>query len=129
MSVRHWRPRRRRFAVRGVVAALFAVVLPVGVSGTVAASPAQPRVPVLHWAACGGGFECATAAVPLDYDHPGGPAVSLALIRLPALYQRHRIGSLLTNPGGPGHSGVDAIRGIPPGAYPPGIRARFDIIG
>jgi pimeloyl-ACP methyl ester carboxylesterase len=86
-------------------------------------------MPALRWAACGGGFECATAAVPLDYDHPGGPAISLALIRLPATDQRHRIGSLLTNPGGPGHSGVDAIRSIPPGAYPPGMRARFDIIG
>jgi pimeloyl-ACP methyl ester carboxylesterase len=106
-----------------------AAVLPLEALGTAAASPAQPRVPALHWAACGGGFECTTAAVPLDYDHPGGPAISLALIRLPATDQRHRIGSLLTNPGGPGHSGVDAIRGIPPGAYPPGMRARFDIIG
>jgi hypothetical protein len=41
-------------------------------------------VPALRWAACGDGFECATATVPLDYDHPGGPAISLALIRLPA---------------------------------------------
>jgi pimeloyl-ACP methyl ester carboxylesterase len=86
-------------------------------------------VPALHWAACGNGFECTTAAVPLDYDHPGGPAISLALIRLPATDQTHRIGSLLTNPGGPGMSGVASIRSIPPGAYPPGMRARFDIIG
>ena len=112
----------------GLGLALFAGVLPAA-SGAAAASPAQPRVPVLRWAACGGGFECATAAVPLDYDHPGGPSISLALIRLPATDQRHRIGSLLTNPGGPGHSGVDNIRTIPPGGYPPGMRARFDIIG
>ena len=129
MSLHHRPLRNARPAVRYIVPVLLAAVLPLGALGPAAAAPAQPRVPVLHWAACGGGFECATAAVPLDYDHPGGPAVSLALIRLPALYQRHRIGSLLTNPGGPGHSGVDAIRGIPPGAYPPGIRARFDIIG
>jgi pimeloyl-ACP methyl ester carboxylesterase len=49
--------------------------------------------------------------------------------RLPATDQAHRIGSLLTNPGGPGNSGVASIRGTPPAAYPPGIRARFDIIG
>jgi hypothetical protein len=111
-----------------VVLAVAAAVLP-GASGTAAASRGQLRVPVLHWAACGNGFECATAAVPLDYDHPGGPAISLALIRLPATDQAHRLGSLLTNPGGPGNSGVASIRGTPPAAYPPGIRARFDIIG
>ena len=84
-----------RLLFGAVVLAVAAAVLP-GASGTAAA--AQPPVPALHWAACGNGFECATAAVPLDYDHPGGPAISLALIRLPALDQRHRIGSLLTNP-------------------------------
>ena len=105
-----------------------AAVLPGG-SGRAAASTAPPGVPELHWAACGNGFECATATVPLDYDHPGGPAISLALIRLPATDQAHRIGSLLTNPGGPGLSGVDSIRRTPPSAYPSGIRARFDIIG
>jgi pimeloyl-ACP methyl ester carboxylesterase len=61
--------------------------------------------------------------------HPGGPAISLALIWLPATDQAHRIGSVLTNPGGPGFSGVDSIRRVPPGAYPPGMRARFDIVG
>src|SRR5262249_28972004 len=92
-------------------------------------APARPGAPALRWAGCGNGSECATAAVPLDYDHPGGPAISLALIRLPATGQAHRIGSLPTNPGGPGLSGVTSIRSIPPSAYPPGIRARFDIVG
>src|SRR5690242_17920189 len=61
---------------------------------------AAPRVPVLHWTACGDGFECATAAVPLDYGRLRGASVSLALVRLPATDRRHRIGSLLVNPGG-----------------------------
>jgi len=88
---------RLLFGAVVLAVAVAAAVLP-GASGTAAASPAWPPVPALYWAACGNGFECATAAVPLDYDHPGGPAISLALIRLPALDQRHRIGSLLTNP-------------------------------
>jgi hypothetical protein len=79
-----------------VAGALAAAVFP-GAPGMAAASPVQPRVPALHWAACGNGFECTTATVPLDYDHPRGPTISLALIRLPATDQRHRIGSLLTN--------------------------------
>ena len=66
---------------------------------------------------------------PAGLRQPGGPAISLALIRLPATDQRHRIGSLLTNPGGPATSGVDSIRGTPKDAYPPGMRGRFDIIG
>jgi len=119
---------RHLLGVAALTVAMAAAVLPGG-SGTAAASPAQPPAPALRWAACGNGFECATAAVPLDYDHPGGPAISLALIRLPATDQAHRIGSLLTNPGGPGMSGVASIRAVPPGAYPPGMRARFDIIG
>jgi pimeloyl-ACP methyl ester carboxylesterase len=89
----------------------------------------QPHVPVLHWTACGDGFECTRATVPLDYDHPAGATISLALIRLPATDQRHRIGSLLTNPGGPATSGFDSVRNTPKAAYPPGMRARFDIIG
>jgi pimeloyl-ACP methyl ester carboxylesterase len=128
MSLRHCL-RSTRVAVRYIVPVLLAAVLLPEASGPAAASPAQPRVPALRWAACGDGFECATATVPLDYDHPGGPAISLALIRLPAADQRNRIGSLLTNPGGPGHSGVDSVRSTPGNAYPPGMRARFDIIG
>jgi len=88
-----------------------------------------PAVPVLHWTACGGGFECAVATVPLDYDRTAGPTISLSLIRLPATDRRHRIGSLLTNPGGPATSSIDSIRGTPTDVYPPGMRARFDIVG
>jgi pimeloyl-ACP methyl ester carboxylesterase len=98
-------------------------------AGTAVGRTVESVVPVLRWTACGGGFECTQATVPLDYDNLAGPAISLALIRLPATDQRHRIGSLLTNPGGPATSGVDSIRGTPRGAYPPGMRGRFDIIG
>jgi pimeloyl-ACP methyl ester carboxylesterase len=86
-------------------------------------------VPVLQWAACGGGFECASVAVPLDYDHPRSVTTSLALIRLPATDQRHRIGSLLINPGGPGASGVDRVRQGARQMLPPAVRARFDVVG
>jgi len=110
------------------VVAVIAAVLAVP-AGTAVGRTVGPVVPVLRWAACGGGFECTRAAVPLDYGNPAGPAISLALIRLPATDQRHRIGSLLTNPGGPATSGVDRIRGTPKDAYPPGMRGRFDIIG
>jgi pimeloyl-ACP methyl ester carboxylesterase len=93
-----------------------------------AATSSAVTVPVLTWSDCGGGFQCATATVPLDYDRPQDGTISLALIRLPATDQAHRIGSLFTNPGGPGGSGVAFIRGAGT-AFPAAIRARFDIIG
>ena len=101
------------------VVAMIAAVLAVP-AGTAAGRSVGPVVPVLRWTACGGGFECTRAAVPLDYDNPAGPAISLALIRLPATDQRHRIGSLLTNPGGPATSGVRQHSGHPQGRVPAG---------
>ena len=87
------------------------------------------NVPRIVWRACGDEFQCATARVPLDYDHRSGRKIQLALIRLPASDAAHRIGSLFVNPGGPGNSGVQFVRDAARSAYPQGIRARFDIVG
>lgn len=46
--------------------------------------------------------ECATHDVPLDYNNPGGPQLTLDLTRRVASNPEERIGSLFTNPGGPG---------------------------
>ena len=120
-------PTRRRTTLLAALATMGAMItLP---TGSAVGQPVALPVPVLHWTACGDGFECTRAAVPLDYDNPSGSAITLALTRLPATDQRRRIGSLLTNPGGPATSGVDSVRGTPKDAYPPGMRARFDIIG
>lgn len=87
-------------------------------------------VPQLAWTDCGDGFECATASVPMDYDEPRGEQIELALVRLPATDPEQRIGSLFTNPGGPGISGVTIARAFEAsGFFPEAIRARFDIIG
>src|SRR5262249_50435797 len=85
--------------------------------------------PVLHWTACGVPFECATARVPLDYAHPRGATIGIALIKLPATNPAHRIGSLFVNPGGPGGSGVDFVRGAATAFWWPEVRARFDVVG
>jgi pimeloyl-ACP methyl ester carboxylesterase len=91
-----------------------------------------PAVPRLTWASCGAGleaFQCATALVPRDYDRPRGKLISIALTRLPATDQKRRIGSLFTNPGGPGGSGVDFVQQAGPYVYADAVRARFDIVG
>ncbi len=70
-------------------------------------------------------------AGPLDYDQPSGRQISLALIKRPAGDPAHRIGSLFTNPGGPGNSGVDFVRNDAANLHSPSaplmlINARYD---
>jgi pimeloyl-ACP methyl ester carboxylesterase len=83
---------------------------------------------VLHWKGCGSGFQCSTLTVPMDYAHPTVRSLHLALIRLPAGDQKHRIGSLVINPGGPGGSGVDYARNAKQ-AISSAVRKRYDIVG
>src|SRR5256885_4564454 len=70
-----------------------------------------PSPGAIAWTDCGGGFQCGNLNVPLDYDHPDGRKISLAVIRVPARDKASRIGSLLVNPGGPGESGIEFLRG------------------
>ncbi len=88
-------------------------------------STAPPvSVPDLSWSSCGSGRECATVAVPLDHDDPGGATIELHVKRLPA--KGDRIGALFFNFGGPGAGAADLIDVF---GVPAAVRARFDIIG
>lgn len=71
--------------------------------------------------------ECGGLIVPLDYDEPDGPTISLAVARVSTTEQAHRIGSLITNPGGPGGSGVEGL-GLMYVALPAPLAARFDVV-
>jgi pimeloyl-ACP methyl ester carboxylesterase len=78
----------------------------------------------IMWQPCGN-VECGQLSVPLDWKHPKGPHITLALARLPA--SGKRIGALFTNPGGPGASGVDFLHQAA-GAFPDEIRRQFDLV-
>jgi pimeloyl-ACP methyl ester carboxylesterase len=125
--------RRRRRGRR--LAATVALIIGAFMASTVAAVAAQPAaslpVPALAWQPCAdpaqAGFDCATARVPLDYDDPGGSSIDLAVIRHAADDPAHRIGSLFTNPGGPGLPGTQALPTALALAAPEVI-ARFDLI-
>ncbi len=115
--------------LKGRVASVLGVIL---LSGCALASPiashsasphAAARIP---WNDCGGGFQCGTLKVPLDYSNPATRLISLALIRKPAKNKLRRIGSLLLNPGGPGGSGVDFLRGAI--NLLSNLTARFDLV-
>jgi pimeloyl-ACP methyl ester carboxylesterase len=81
----------------------------------------------IAWRGCGGGFQCGTLTVPVDYADPAGPTLQVAAVRRPAGDPERRIGTLVVNPGGPGASGVRRVRrGF---EIAPEIAERFDIVG
>jgi pimeloyl-ACP methyl ester carboxylesterase len=102
------------------------------VCGAVALAHNGPAVPALNWVSCGEDFpgvECATAIVPLDYDHPAGATTEIALTRVPAGDPANKIGSLFVNPGGPGGSGADLVLFGFGDFLNAVLQGRFDIIG
>ena len=76
-------------------------------SSTSTTSSTQPPVTPMVWSPCQGDLQCGTLVVPLDYAHPDGPTIGIAVARHPAEDPAARIGSLVIDPGGPGVSGVD----------------------
>ncbi|MGN6444259.1 alpha/beta hydrolase [Amnibacterium sp.] len=78
------------------------------------------------WRDCSGGFRCATVQAPVDWAHPGGARISLALIMRPA--SGSRIGTLFTNPGGPGVSGVDFLRSAADSFYDQDLLDHYDLV-
>lgn len=100
-----------------------------------AVSPtAAAESPPLAWTPCGSTpdsrLECATLQVPLDYRDPGGETIELAISRLPASDPSRRRGVLLTNPGGPGGSGLGLPEYVPQLlASQPEVTATHDVIG
>jgi pimeloyl-ACP methyl ester carboxylesterase len=73
--------------------------------------------------------ECATADLPLDYDHPRGRAVHIAVARVPAADRDNRIGTLVFNFGGPGGAAVDYLQAVGATGYWVALNERFDIVG
>ncbi|MEV4640896.1 alpha/beta hydrolase [Actinoplanes sp. NPDC049548] len=84
--------------------------------------------PHLRWYACYSWAQCATAHVPLDYDNPHGEQTTVALLRVRAKDQRHRIGSLFVNPGGPGSSATSFAL-VAPMVLSDSLLERFDVVG
>jgi pimeloyl-ACP methyl ester carboxylesterase len=80
----------------------------------------------LAWEDCGAGWECATARAPLSWQDPAAGEIELAVKRQPATGER--IGSLLTNPGGPGASGIDFVTSLAP-TVGERVTAAYDLVG
>jgi pimeloyl-ACP methyl ester carboxylesterase len=82
----------------------------------------------LDWKPCRKAQECSVLRVPLDYAHPTAGAISISVLRQPALDRRARLGSLVVNPGGPGASGVDYAAGAT-AVFGEAVRKVYDVVG
>jgi pimeloyl-ACP methyl ester carboxylesterase len=81
----------------------------------------------LDWHRCDSN-QCTELTVPLDYAHPDGRTIKLAVLRSPATRRSERVGQLVVDPGGPGGSAVDYASS---GAFTFGgpITRYFDLVG
>ena len=86
----------------------------------------------LDWTPCSGtdagSYDCTTVTAPLDWSDPGAGSLELAVIRRDAT-NGDAIGSLLTNPGGPGASGYDLIAQSASFAVGTALSDVYDVIG
>lgn len=122
-------PARRSALLALGVAALTALGLLT--AGPAAASERGSGTPGIAWGPCdppGADLQCGTLSVPLDWDEPRGRKIDIAVMRKLAANPKQRIGSMFVNPGGPGQSGVDLVRGGGEDFERWG-GGRFDIVG
>lgn len=116
-----------------------AVVL--GLSGSLAAALAvaeEPGAPKVRWDSCPKDvvaeaapteLQCATVAVPMDYDKPEGDEIDLMISRLASKNPDKRRGTLMLNPGGPGGSGLAQPALLVSQGLPSSVQDSYDVIG
>ncbi len=144
------RPRGWRGAVRVAIVGLVGLGLPACSSGH-GHAPASTRPPVAPassstgppvaaatsstelavapavWTPCAGGLQCATVTVPLDYAHPDGATLAIAVAELPAASSAVAPETLLFNPGGPAESGIQELK-LASVLFPPFLHEHFTIV-
>lgn len=74
-----------------------------------------------------GRYQCATLRVPISYSDPGAGDLSIAVVMLPASGGGNVLGDIVTNPGGPGGSGVDFLEQNASG-FPASLRSHFNLV-
>ena len=124
-------PAQAGAGVRRAVLALLLAALVVGCD--VGGGDHEPRrsagsAESLRWHACEAAYRCARLTVPLDWEHPGGRTVSLAVMKVPALHPHGKAHSLVVNPGGPGGSGID-FASYAANAFGSEVLGRYDVVG
>lgn len=97
--------------------------------GTVPAGLEEFYSQRINWGSCTDfGFrakantECAYVIVPADYSNPQGPTIAVGMYKVAAKDPSNKIGTLFTDPGGPGGSGMESAAHATPMDH-------FDIVG
>ncbi|KUJ66299.1 hydrolase [Streptomyces albus subsp. albus] len=118
------------------LAGLLAAAVPAAAAPAPAARPAPvPHHRSLEWGPCSAaqrelneaGAECAKVTVPLDYAAPGGRTIQIAISRIKARSTTGRRGILLSNPGGPGGTGLANTLALRPALGE--VADHYDLIG
>lgn len=110
------------------------------VPSTAAPSPVTRPIPAyeqqrLSWGPCSktqvelnaARARCAKVSVPLDYSAPGGRTLQIAVSRIKAKASAQRRGILLSNPGGPGGTGLANTLALRPALKR--VADGYDLIG
>ncbi|GAA3582147.1 alpha/beta hydrolase [Amycolatopsis ultiminotia] len=74
-------------------------------------------------------LECATLEVPLDYRDPDGRQIEISISRVASEKPAQRRGVLLTNPGGPGVTGLGYPAVLAASGLPQEVQDSYDLIG
>jgi pimeloyl-ACP methyl ester carboxylesterase len=106
-----------------VAPAVSSTVPPVASTTSSTELPVAPAV----WTPCAGGLQCATVTVPLDYAHPDGATLAIAVAKLPAVSSAAGPQTLLFNPGGPASSGIQELK-LASVLFPAFLHQNFTIV-
>jgi len=83
---------------------------------------------VIQWKECDNDMQCSTVTAPMDWANPSPETdIELAVVRHVATGTK--LGSLFTNPGGPGASGYDFVYDSIDFAVSKDLQASYDIVG
>ncbi|MPY59536.1 alpha/beta hydrolase [Streptomyces spongiae] len=113
--------------------------LSLALAATAVAATAMPGVATaatpdtVQWGPCpekvAPSLECSTLEVPLDYRKPDGRQIEVAISRLASKEPSKRRGVLVTNPGGPGGSGLNYPAILAASGLPKKVLDSYDVIG
>ena len=128
---------KRRFAALVGVLGLTGAAITVVQSAGQAEEPEAKATTAVVWKACPKEVvvpppsvpQCATVPVPLDYRHPRGRQITIMISKLSSAKPEKRRGILLTNPGGPGGTGLDFPGFLVSKGLPAGVTDTYDVIG
>jgi pimeloyl-ACP methyl ester carboxylesterase len=133
---------------RAILAAILTLATAVGCSGARWNPPvtAATQPDTIAWSSCateaqklnpklprGLSVECGSIQVPQDWKTAkdgkaaDGKTFEIALMRIRSKDQKNRLGAIVTNPGGPGGSGIKFLPRL--AGDVPGLLERFDLIG